>query len=584
MVMIKKFLSYYKPYKKLFAADMLCALTVAAIDLAFPQVLKYVTQQISANNFNNILPSLGLIAACLAAAYIVRYGCQYFITSWGHIMGAKIESDMRRQLFYHYQRLSFSYYDKNNTGEMISKLVGDLFDISELAHHGPENVVLSILKIIGSFLLLIFINIEITLILFFITLIIFVFSMRQNRKMRKIFSLNRSKIAKVNSRVQDSLLGIKVVKSFTNEELEHKKFNISNDEFFETKSLSYKAMGFYHATNSLFQGLLYIAALLVGGYFVYQGKLSAIDFALYFLYIGIFIEPLNVLINFTELFQRGFSGFRRFVEVVETAPEITDSRHAKDINNLSGDIVYSDINFSYNKDIPILKDVSLVIPQGKTTALIGPSGGGKTTICSLLPRFYDINSGHITIGNIDIKDISLKTLRQNIGIVQQDIYIFGGTIKENIAYGKAGATDEEIIQAAKNADIHDFILTLPNGYDTYAGERGTLLSGGQKQRLSIARVFLKNPNILILDEATSSLDNESEKHIQKALNKLSYNRTTLVIAHRLSTIKNADNIIVISKGRISESGTHEELMGKGGIYKKYYDMQFEGIDSADLAL
>lgn len=406
--MIKKFLSYYKPYKGLFAADMLCALTVAAIDLAFPQILKYVTQQIAANNFADILPSLGIIAACLAAAYVIRYGCQYFITSWGHIMGAKIESDMRRQLFYHYQRLSFSYYDKNNTGEMISKLVGDLFDISELAHHGPENVVLSILKITGSFLLLIFINIEITLILFFITVFIFVFSMRQNQKMRMIFSQNRKKIAKVNSRVQDSLLGIKVVKSFTNEELEHQKFNISNNEFFEVKSLSYKAMGFYHATNSLLQGLLYIAALLAGGFFVYKGKLSPIDFALYFLYIGIFIEPINVLINFTELFQRGFSGFRRFVEVIETAPEITDSRRAKDITKLNGDIVYSGINFSYNKDIPVLNDVSLVIPQGKTTALIGPSGGGKTTICSLLPRFYDISSGHITIGGTDIKDISLS--------------------------------------------------------------------------------------------------------------------------------------------------------------------------------
>jgi len=577
--MIKKFLKYYRPYMGLFSADMLCALIVAAIDLAFPQALRFITAQISSGEVANILPSLGIIVAAMLAAYLVRLGCQYFITSWGHIMGARIESDMRRQLFYHYQLLSFSYYDRNNTGEMVSKLVGDLFDIAELAHHGPENIILSVLKIIGSFLLLIFLNVPITLILLAITIIIFFYSMRKNRKMREVFSQNRKKIAKVNARVQDSLLGVKVVKSFTNEELEHRKFDKDNEEYFSIKCLSYKAMGSYHAVNSFLQGLLFIAAMLSGGYFVYKGQLSPVDFALYFLYIGIFIEPLNVLINFTEMFQRGFSGFRRFIEVIETQPEVVESKDALIIENLNGDIEYKNVSFSYDEKIPVLHGVSFTIPQGKTTALVGPSGGGKTTICSLLPRFYDINSGEISVGGINIKDISLKSLRRNIGIVQQDIYIFGGTIRENIAYGKPDATEEEIVEAAMKADIHDFIMSLPNGYDTYAGERGTLLSGGQKQRLSIARVFLKNPNILILDEATSSLDNESEKHIQIALKELSKNRTTLVIAHRLSTIKNADNIIVINGGRIMESGTHDRLMkNENGLYKKYYEMQFENIE------
>lgn len=576
--MLRKFLRYYRPYLGLFSADMVCALAVAAIDLALPQALRFVTGMISGGHVAGILPTLGAVAAIMLVAYLVRLGCQYFITSWGHIMGARIESDMRRQLFYHYQRLSFSYYDKNNTGEMISKLVGDLFDIAELAHHGPENVILSTLKITGSFLLLVFLNLPITLLLAAVTVIIFFYSSKKNRKMREIFSQNRKKIAKVNARVQDSLLGIKVVKSFTNEELEHRKFDRDNEEYFYVKTLSYKALGSYHAINSFLQGLLYVTAMLAGGYFVYMGQLAPVDFALYFLYIGIFIEPLNELINFTESFQRGFSGFRRFVEVIETPPEVIDAKSGLKPDNLNGDIEYRDVYFSYDENVPVLRGVSLTIPQGKTTALVGPSGGGKTTICSLLPRFYDVTGGEITINGINIRDINLRSLRQNIGIVQQDIYIFGGTIKENIAYGKPDATFEEIVEAAKKADIHEFIMSLPNGYDTFVGERGALLSGGQKQRLSIARVFLKNPNILILDEATSALDNESEKHIQAALNKLSTGRTTLVIAHRLSTIRNADNIIVIDDGRVAESGTHDELMKKkDGIYKKYYEMQFEGM-------
>ncbi|HEY8424377.1 MAG TPA: ABC transporter ATP-binding protein [Clostridia bacterium] len=576
--MFKKFISYYKPYKKIFYFDMFCALVIALIDLTLPQLLRFVNALLTADDTTDIIKYLLLIGGLLFILYAIRFGAQYFVTSYGHIMGAHMESDMRRNLFYHYQRLSFSYYDRNNTGEMLSKLINDLFDIAELAHHGPENILLAALKIIGSFILLMFINAPITLILLGITIIIAAFSFWENKKMEDAFGENRKKIANVNARVQDSLLGIKVIKSFTNEEIEKKKFDKSNIEFFNSKAKTYKTMGVYSAVNSFLQGLLYIAALISGGFFVYNGSIKPTDLAIYFLYIGIFISPIEMLVNFTELFQRGYSGFKRYVELIETAPEIVDSPAAKDIEIHSGKISYQKVNFSYNENEQVLRDISLEIPAGKTVAFVGPSGGGKTTICSLLPRFYDIESGKITIDDIDIKDFTLKSLRSNIGIVQQDVYIFNGTIKENIAYGNPNASDEEIIQAAKNANIHDFIMSLPDGYETKVGERGARLSGGQKQRISIARVFLKNPKILILDEATSALDNESEKHIQEAIQKLSQNRTTIVIAHRLSTIRNADYIYVIADGRIKEQGSHKELMKQKGLYAKYYNMQFEGID------
>lgn len=576
--MLKKFISYYKPYKKLFFFDMFCALVIAVVDLILPQVLRFVNRFLTADNVTDIMQTLGLIGLTLLVLYIIRLGAQYYVTSWGHIMGSRIESDMRQNLFYHYQRLSFSFYDKNNTGEMISKLINDLFDISELAHHGPENLLLSILKIIGSFLLLMFINVPITLILLSITLIMVIYSYFKNKKMREVFTENRKKIASVNARVQDSLLGIKVIKSFANEELENQKFNICNNEFLETKSDSYKNMGSYHAVNSFLEGMLYIVTLISGGYFVYKGMLSAADLAIYFLYIGIFISPIDMLINFTEMFQRGFSGFRRYIEIIETVPEIDDTKHAKDITVQGGKIQYQNVNFSYNQNEPVLNNVCFTIEPGQTAAFVGPSGGGKTTICSLLPRFYDINSGKITIDDIDIKDFKLKSLRNNIGVVQQDVYIFNGTIKDNISYGDPKADDDKIIEAAKKANIHDFIMSLPDGYNTRVGERGARLSGGQKQRISIARVFLKNPRILILDEATSALDNESERHIQEALDELSKNRTTIVIAHRLSTIRNADVIYVIDEGNIKEKGNHKELMAQNGLYAKYYNMQFEGID------
>lgn len=577
-VMIKKFISYYKPYKNLFFFDMFCSLIIAAVDLALPQVLRFLNRFLSADNVTDIIKTLGLLGLSLLVLYIIRFGAQYYVTSWGHIMGARIESDMRQNLFYHYQRLSFSFYDKNNTGEMISKLINDLFDISELAHHGPENLLLSFLKIIGSFLLLIFINVPITLILLGITVFMAVFSYFQNKKMRDVFTENRKKIAGVNARVQDSLLGIKVIKSFANEELENHKFDVCNNEFFRTKSDSYKNMGSFHAVNSFLQGMLYIAALISGGFFIYKGTLSPADLAIYFLYIGIFISPIEMLINFTELFQRGFSGFRRYIELIETDPEIVDSKHAKEITVRGGTVKYQNVNFSYNQNEPVLNDVTYEIEQGKTAAFVGPSGGGKTTICSLLPRFYDINSGKISIDGVDIKDFKLKSLRNNIGVVQQDVYIFNGTIKDNISYGDPNADESMIIEAAKRANLHDFIMSLPDGYDTKVGERGARLSGGQKQRISIARVFLKNPRILILDEATSALDNESEKHIQQALDELAKNRTTIVIAHRLSTIRNADIIYVIANGKIKEQGNHKELMAQNGLYAKYYNMQFEGID------
>ncbi len=578
MSILKRFIRYYKPYRGLFFADMVCALTVSCIDLAFPQILKTLTGGLFTRGAEEILHTLGLVALGLVVMYAVRYGCQYFITSWGHVMGARMESDMRQDLFDHYQRLSFSYYDRNNTGEMMSKLVSDLFDISELAHHGPENIFISLLKICGAFVLLAFINLNMTLILLAVTACMVVFCFLQNRRMQRVFMDNRKKIAGVNSRVQDSLSGIRVVKSFANEELEQEKFYESNIKFLDSKVASYKMMGAFHAGNAFFQGLLYTTVLVSGGFFIAQGTLRAEDLALYALYIGIFINPIDVLINSTEMLQKGYSGFKRFIEVIDTEPEVEDRPGAEELRDVRGDISYEDVSFRYDSDEAVLDHVDIDIQAGRTVALVGPSGGGKTTLCSLLPRFYDVKSGAVRIDGKDVRDVTLKSLRSTIGIVQQDVYMFGGTIRDNIAYGKPGATDEEIIAAAKNANIHDFIQSLELGYDTPVGERGTRLSGGQKQRIAIARVFLKNPRILILDEATSALDNESERHIQASLERLSKDRTTIVIAHRLSTIRNADEIIVIDQSGIKERGTHDALLAQDGLYAKYYNMQFEGLE------
>ena len=457
-------------------------------------------------------------------------------------------------------------------------MVSDLFDISELAHHGPENLFISALKILGSFTILLLINVQMTLILLCITIFMVIFSIYQNKKMHAVFMDNRKKIAGVNSQVQDTLSGIRVVKSFANEELEREKFCNSNREFLNSKVASYKMMGSYHAGNSFFQGLLYMSVLLSGGFFIADGSLQVTDLAIYALYIGIFINPLDVLINFTESFQKGYSGFKRFIEVVDSHPEIVDKQNATALCNVQGQITFKDVSFQYTQTSEVLSQVNISIEAGKKIALVGPSGGGKTTLCSLLPRFYDVVSGAVCIDGIDVRDVTLQSLRNAIGIVQQDVYIFAGSVRDNIAYGKPNATQEEIVEAAQNANIHEFIMSLEDGYNSYVGERGTRLSGGQKQRLAIARVFLKNPKILILDEATSALDNESERYIQSSLEKLSKDRTTIIVAHRLTTIRNADEIIVINNNGIQERGNHEDLLSQNGLYAKYYNMQFKGID------
>lgn len=579
MHVMKKFIAYYQPYKRIFFLDMLCACVISVIDLAFPQILNYLNRTLYLDTKEAILNSLFILFIGLLVMYVIRALCRFYVSGQGHIMGARMESDMRQDLFDHYEKLSFSYYDRNNTGEMMSRLVSDLFDIAEFAHHGPENLFISLLKICGSFILLAMIHIPLTLILLAVTLIMLVFSYRQNRRMQETFSDNRRKIAGVNARLQDSLAGIRVVKSFANEDLEREKFYQSNDRFLKSKENNYKVMGSFYAGNNFFQGLLYIVILVAGAYFVAMGNLDPTALATYALYVNIFVSPIEILVEFTEMFQKGFSGFKRFLEVIETAPEIVDADDAEELNDVKGVIDYEHVMFRYEaSEESVLNDINIHIEAGKSIALVGPSGGGKTTICSLLPRFYDVSGGSVKIDGKDVRSLRLESLRRAIGIVQQDVYLFTGSVKENIAYGRPDANDEEIIEAAKKANIHDFILSLPDGYDTYVGERGTRLSGGQKQRISIARVFLKDPKILILDEATSALDNESERHIQRSLEELAKNRTTITIAHRLSTIRNADEIIVISENGMEERGDHDTLMKKNGVYAKYYNLQFEGLD------
>lgn len=576
MKTLKKFIVYYKPYKNLFFADMFCALALSAIDLVFPMLVRFLLDDVYIlEDKGKIIRYVVYVGIALLLMYVIRYFCQYFITSWGHVMGAKMERDMRGKLFNHLQKLSFSYYDNTNTGKLMSRIVTDLFDIAELAHHGPEDIFISFLKLTGAFVILLNINVKITLILMFFTMFMVYFSVFYNKKMRAVFKANREKIANVNAVVQDSLSGIRVVKSFANEEIEKAKFKKGNNEFLETKQDSYFIMGRFFSGNSFFQGILYLSVILFGGVFISTGSLSISDLVVYILYINVFLNPIEKLINFTEQLQRGLSGFVRFLEVIETEPDIEDKEGAVELVSPEGNIEFRNVSFSYNEEHKVLENMNISIPAGRNIALVGPSGGGKTTICSLIPRFYEVDEGSITIDGIDVRDIKLKSLRDSIGIVQQDVYLFGGSIKENIGYGKPDATDKEIIEAAKKANIHEFIMSLPEGYDTYVGERGVKLSGGQKQRISIARVFLKNPPILILDEATSALDNESERYIQNSLEELSKNRTTLVIAHRLSTIRNADEILVLTDEGIKEQGDHEELLSIDGIYAGLYNMQFE---------
>ena len=570
---IKKFIHYYGPYKAVFFIDLICAAIISLVDLAYPQILRTMTKTLFTQDKDIILHALPVIAASLFVMYIVQSLCKYYVTYQGHMMGAKMERDMRRELFDHYQELSFSYYSRNNSGQMMSKLVSDLFDISEFAHHGPENLFISLVKIVGAFIFLFFINKKLALPLILLVIVMFVFSFRQNAKMQETFMENRRKIGDVNASLQDTLSGIRVVQSFANEDIERAKFKKSNEAFLVSKRDNYHCMGSFMSSNLFFQGMMYLVTLVYGGYLIAQGEMQTADLAMYALYIGIFISPIQILVELVEMMQKGLSGFRRFLDVMETESEIRDADNAAELTDVKGHVRYDHVSFHYNDDeTPVLSDISIDIPAGKSIALVGPSGSGKTTICSLLPRFYDVTGGSITVDGKDIRGLTLKSLRSQIGMVQQDVYLFDGTIKDNIAYGKPGASDEEIIKAAKCASIHDFIMELPDKYDTYVGERGTRLSGGQKQRISIARVFLKNPPILILDEATSALDNESERWIQKSLEELSKNRTTITIAHRLSTIRDADEIIVITEEGIAERGTHAELLEKNGLYAAYYNM------------
>ena len=570
---MKKFIRYYAPYKAVFFLDLICAAVISLVDLAFPQILRTLTKTLFTESADHILHALLPIGAGLLAIYILQALCKYYVSYQGHMMGANMERDMRQQLFDHYEKLSFSYYDQNNSGQMMSKLVSDLFDISEFAHHGPENLFISLIKIVGSFAFLFLINWRLAIPLLVLVVFMLVFSYGQNKRMQATFMDNRRKIGDVNSSLQDTLAGIRVVQSFANEEIEREKFKKSNQGFLISKDANYKCMGSFMSGNLFFQGMMYLITLVFGGWLIAQGKMEAVDLAMYALYIGIFISPIQILVELTEMMQKGLSGFRRFLDVIETESEIVNAPDAEAIEEVNGHVSYENVSFHYgDDDTPVLSNVTFDIPAGKSVALVGPSGSGKTTICSLLPRFYDVTGGRVTIDGKDVRDLTLESLRNQIGLVQQDVYLFCGSIKENIAYGKPGASMEEIEEAARKANIHDFIMELPDGYDTFVGERGTRLSGGQKQRISIARVFLKNPSILILDEATSALDNESERWIQKSLEELAKNRTTITIAHRLSTIRNADEILVVADNGIAERGTHEELLKQGGIYAHYNEM------------
>lgn len=570
---LKKFIHYYGPYKVVFFIDLLCAAIISLVDLSYPQILRTATKTLFTQDKSMILHALPWIGIGLFLMYVIQSLCKYYVSYQGHMMGANMERDMRQQLFDHYEKLSFSYYDQNNSGQMMSKLVSDLFDISEMAHHGPENLFISMIKIIGSFVFLFLINWRLAVPLLVLVFFMVLFSYSQNRRMQATFMDNRQKIGEINSSLQDTLAGIRVVQSFANEEIEREKFGRSNENFLRSKDANYRCMGSFMSGNLFFQGLMYLVTLVFGGWLIARGQMEVADLAMYALYIGIFISPIQILVELTEMMQKGLSGFRRFLAVVETEPDIVDAPDAKPLENVKGTVEYDKVSFHYSDDDTlVLSDVSFQIEAGKSVALVGPSGSGKTTICSLLPRFYDVTGGSVRIDGQDIRALTLESLRNQIGLVQQDVYLFCSTIRENIAYGKPGASMEEIEDAARKANIHDFIMSLPDGYDSFVGERGTRLSGGQKQRISIARVFLKNPPILILDEATSALDNESERWIQHSLEELAKNRTTITIAHRLSTIRNADEILVVADTGIVERGTHEELLAMNGIYAHYNEM------------
>lgn len=570
----KKFISYYKPYKGLFFADMFFAIMAAAITLIYPMIVRYITNTVLVQyEMNEALQIIIKLTFVMIGLIIVEFVCKFFINYQGHVMGAKMERDMRNEIFAHYQKLSFNFFDNQKIGQLMSRVTNDLFDLTELCHHGPEDIVISLIKFIGAFVILLFINVPLTLIVFSIIPVMFIFAYRLKSKMHHAFKGNRERVADINSQIEDTLSGIRVVKSFANEDVELDKFNKSNAHFVEAKRNSYYIMSVFHSGLGAFTTLINVAVIIGGGAFIVKDIIQLSDLLTYLLYINNLVDPVKQLINFTEQFQNGITGFDRYLEILEVEPDIVDSDNAITLTDVKGEIEFKDVAYQYNDTITeVFRDINLHVRPGEYVALVGPSGVGKTTMCSLIPRFYEVTNGSICIDGTDIKDISLYSLRKNIGMVQQDVYLFAGTVMDNIRYGKMDASDEEIIEAAKNANAHEFIMELPDGYNTYIGQRGVKLSGGQKQRLSIARVFLKNPPILIFDEATSALDNESEKVVQESLEKLAKNRTTFVIAHRLSTIRNAENIIVLTEDGISEKGTHEELLELEGIYAELYNM------------
>ena len=596
--MFKRFLSYYRPQMGLFVADTVCALVLAAVDLAFPIILRNLTGGLFTQGEAAIMQALGIIAMGLVVMYAVRCLCRYFVSYWGHVMGARMESKMREDLFDQYERFSFAYFDRNSSGDMMSRVVNDLFDICEAAHHVPEWIIICGIEIVGSFVILFTIAPVLALAMLVVTLAFAGIMLWQNLRMRAVFTDNRQKISGINAQLQDSLAGMRVVKGFANEETERKKFRASNGRYLASKENMYHAMGVYTATYGLLSGILYTIVVLLGGLLVAHGQLAAVDMATFALYISLFCTPLETLVNSAETYQKAIAGFKRMDEVLSTAPDIQDKPGAPDLDVTAGAIEYRDVCFSYEDaelaegagtDVattagpcPVIDHMNLSIKPGETIALVGPSGGGKSTTCSLLPRFYDVASGEIVIDGQDVRDVTQASLRRAIGLVQQDVYLFDGTIGENIAYGRPGATPAEIAEAARRANIDAFIESLPQGYDTVVGERGSRLSGGQKQRVAIARVFLKDPKILILDEATSALDNESEEAVQESLERLAEGRTTVIIAHRLSTIKHADEIATVERGRVVERGTHDELLARGGTYARYYRMQFEGARAHEL--
>ncbi|MEG0833084.1 MAG: ABC transporter ATP-binding protein [Oscillospiraceae bacterium] len=569
--MMKRFFSYYKPYRVLMTCDMLAAFFVSVCDLIYPLITRTVINDVVPNR---ALRLLFVYCGALLAIYVVKLFLNYFVTYYGHLVGVKMQADMRRDIFSHIQKLSFTYFDENKSGALMSRIVNDLQDTAELAHHGPEMFFLSALMMVGSFAILCTVNLQLTLIVFAFLPLFILIMVKLQKRMEFGFSESRKRTADINAELQNSIAGIRVVKAFDNERTEMSKFEHANTEYKKARANSYRAMSEFYSSMYFFLDLMYVVVLVAGGIYFYNGAIDIGDFAAYFLYIGQFMNPVRRLMQFFEMYEDGKTGFKRFCEIMDTKPE-AERPDAREVDELSGDIVYNDVCFTYGEEQSILNHLNITIKNGKKVALVGPSGGGKTTLCNLLPRFYDIDSGEITIGGKNIETITRSSLRRKIGIVQQEVFLFTGTIAENIGYSDADITREQIIEVAKKASIHDFIMTLENGYDTYVGERGVKLSGGQKQRIAIARIFLKNPQILILDEATSALDNVTEQQLQTALDTLCAGRTTIVVAHRLSTVKNADEIIVLTDEGVAEQGTHEELIANNGVYAGLYNSQFK---------